>query len=522
MAAASDQGEEVLVRLLDELWQRRVLVAQPAQVYDFSHDHIREAAYALIGPVRRTHLHHRIAQALEHVYGDDLDMVAAQLAAHYEQAGLAEKAVGWHQRAAEVHRRLYAHNEAIADLHAALELLRTLPATHGRDHQELALLLALNLNLVIARGVSASEVGFVLEQARDLAARLNERRQLFYVVRNLLVFYMAGRSQLIARKLALQLPSLARALANNEFRAEAYRCLAQVHGHLGEFVSAHRYMTAAMKLLPDGPIVDTAFPVDGFDFRWSYYANASQYLWALGHMDQARIHIDKALMLVAAGVHAFALVNACFYAAILYRNLGDYLRVTTLAKQMLALGDKYGLPLARLNGSTFQGWVMAVEGDLKGGIAQIEPVFAELRALGHTMYIPYRLTLLAELQIQAGQLDAAAAMLAEARSVSEQFHGHSWDAEVHRLQGELLLAQAADPLAVERCYRRALDIARTQQAKSLELRAALSLARLWHRQGRSAEARQLLAETYSWFREGFDTADLQTARSLLDQLSSPA
>jgi tetratricopeptide (TPR) repeat protein len=313
---------------------------------------------------------------------------------------------------------------------------------------------------------------------------------------------------------------LAQPLDNDEFLAEAYRCLAQAHGHLGEFEAAHQYMVEAMKRLPDGPVIDTAFPLDGFDFRWSYHANAGQYLWALGHIDQARTHLETGLLLVETGVRALAVANACFYAAIVYHNLGDHARVRALAEQLLALGDKYDLPLARINGRTFQGWLMAVQGDLTGGIAQIEQAIDKLRALGHTMYFTYRLALLAELQIQADQFDAATAVVAEARSISEQFHARSWDVEVHRLQGELLLAQNADPTEVERSYRRALEITRAQQAKSLELRAVMSLARLWHRQGRSADGRQLLAETYGWFREGLDTADLREARSLLDQLPS--
>jgi adenylate cyclase len=243
-------------------------------------------------------------------------------------------------------------------------------------------------------------------------------------------------------------------------------------------------------------------------------------MWVLGHADQARTRMDKALTLVEAGAPPFPLVNIFFLAAILYCNLGDPQRVTAMAGQMVTLGDKHALLLARYNGRTFQGWVLAQQADLAGGIAQIEQAIAELRALGHTMYITYRLALLAELHIQAGQFDAASAVLDEARSISEQFHERFWDVEVHRLQGELLLAQDADPLAVERCYLRALEIARTQQARSLELRVVMSLARLWSRQGRSAEARQLLAETYSWFHEGLDTADLRGARLLLDQLTS--
>ncbi len=194
--------------------------------------------------------------------------------------------------------------------------------------------------------------------------------------------------------------------------------------------------------------------------------------------------------------------------------------MTVLAEQMIRLGDKYTLPLALRNGRTFEGWLLAQQGDLVGGIAQIDQAIAYLRDLGHTMFMTYRLTLLAELQIQSGQFDAAAAILEEARSMSEEFHEHYWDVEVQRLQGELLRTQGASLDEVERSYLHALETARAQQAKSLELRVVMSLAKLWHAQGRTAEAHQRLSEIYSWFSEGLDTADLRAARSLLDHLSS--
>jgi DNA-binding SARP family transcriptional activator len=519
LVEVSNQGEADLVRLLDELWQRRVLVVHAAHLYDFSHDRIREAIYAQIGPTQRTHLHRCIAQALERLAGEHLDAVAAQIAAHYEQAGLAEKAILWYKRAADVHRRLYAHSEVLANMNAALVLLRRQPATHNRDQQELSLLFFLSNDLVIAKGFSAAVVRPVLEQACDLAARLNERRHLFYVVRALLMYHIARRGLLVAQELALQLLSLAQAMNDRVCLAEANRCLARVHGHRGEFALAYMYVKKAIDRYMDSPVV--ASPFDGEDFRWNYYANASLFLWVLGQVDQARTHMDRALALTATGVRPYSLANVSIYAAMVYRNLGNCQQVAVIAQQMVMLGDKHDLLIARINGKTFQGWVRAQQGDLAGGIAQIAQALAELRDLVFTMHITYRLALLAELYIQAGQFDKAGAVLEEARTISEQCHERFWDVEVHRLQGELLLAQDADPTAVERCYRRALEIAHMQQAKSLELRVVMSMARLWVRHGRSDEARQLLAETYGWFREGFDTADLGAARLLLDQLSSP-
>jgi tetratricopeptide (TPR) repeat protein len=344
-------------------------------------------------------------------------------------------------------------------------------------------------------------------------------------MRELLWFHVARRGLLPAFELAPQLLSLAQELDDWTYLAEVYRGLARIHAHLGEFATANIHVTRAIDLYREHTISDSALPSTdevGHGGLWPCLAVSGQIMWIRGYADQARAYMDEALSLVTLDARPFHLVNMYFMTGVIYRCLNDQPRVTVLAEQMIKLGDKHTLPLALRNGRTFQGWLLAQQGDLVGGIAQIDQAIAYLRDLGHTMFMTYRLALLAELQIQNRQFDAAAAVLEEARSISEQYHEHFWDVEVQRLQGELLRAQGATLDEVERSYLHALETARVQQAKSLELRVVMSLANLWHAQGRTVDAHQLLAETYAWFSEDLDTADLRAARSLLDHLSSPS
>ncbi len=323
---ASQQDEHEVVRQLDELWQRRILVAQGPHIYDFSHDRIREVAYSLIGPARCAHLHRCIAQALEVVHHEDLDAVAARLAVHFEQAGLVDKAIFWHERTAEVYRQLYVHSEAIVHLNTALTLLKTLPATRSRDQRMLALYLIISFDLLIAKGWSTPLVLPVLEQARDLAARLGDKRQLFRVIRELLWFHVARRGLLLAAELAPQLLSLAQELDDWTYLAEAYRGLARIHAHLGQFAAAHIYVTKAIDLYREHAISDNAIPLTdevGHGGLWPCLAVSGQILWIRGYADQARVHMDEALSLVTLDARPFPLVNMYFMTGVIYRCLND-------------------------------------------------------------------------------------------------------------------------------------------------------------------------------------------------------
>jgi predicted ATPase len=190
------------------------------------------------------------------------------------------------------------------------------------------------------------------------------------------------------------------------------------------------------------------------------------------------------------------------------------------AEAVVALATEQGFPLYVALGTSFRGWALAMQGQGEEGLAQIRQGIAAFRATGAALNIPYNCILLAEASAHLGRPEDGLQVLAEAHTLMEQHDERWWEAEIHRLRGVLLLRQPVSPQAeAEACFQQALTVARHQQAKSLELRAAMSLARLWQQQGKRVEAYELLAPVYGWFTEGFDTADLQEAKTLLDALA---
>ena len=217
--------------------------------------------------------------------------------------------------------------------------------------------------------------------------------------------------------------------------------------------------------------------------------------------------------------HPFSLAFAWAMAAWVYQFCRDMPAVHEHAEAAVALSTAQGFPFWAAQGTTLGGWALAMQGQGEAGIAQVRQGIAAWRATGAALFVPYFCTLLAEVCAHLGHIENGLQALAEAHTLMEQQEERWWEAEISRLRGVLLLRQPGTPQAeAEAWLQRALDVARRQEAKSLELRAAMSLSRLWQQQGKQAEARALLAPIYGWFTEGFDTADLQEARALLEKL----
>jgi predicted ATPase len=246
---------------------------------------------------------------------------------------------------------------------------------------------------------------------------------------------------------------------------------------------------------------------------------AAMTLWLLGYPDQALARIHDALALAYELSHLYSLAIARCYAAIVSQFRRDVPAVHEQAEAAVVLSTEQGFPLYAAMGTSLRGWALALQGQGEEGLAQVHQGIATWRATGAALFVPYFCSLLAEVSDYVGHREDDLLVLAEAHTLVEEHEERSWEAEVHRLRGVLLLRQPGTPQEeAEACFQRALDVARHQQAKSLELRAAMSLARLWQQQGKRAEAQELLAPIYGWFTEGFDTADLQEAQALLDQL----
>ena len=257
-------------------------------------------------------------------------------------------------------------------------------------------------------------------------------------------------------------------------------------------------------------------------------AYAALTLWCLGYPDQALQRSHEAVTLARELAHPFSLGLALCFAAILHQFRREGQLTQEWAEAGLALATEQGFAVLRANGTIFRGWALAQrsheldarQGQREEGMAQMQQGLAAWRATGSETFRPYGLALLAEAVAQVGQMEEGLTLLAEALVVANATGERRWDAELHRLQGELLLARSAEHgTEAEACFRQALDIARRQEAKSWELRAATSLSRLWQQHGKRTEAHALLAPLYGWFTEGFDTADLQEARTLLAALA---
>jgi predicted ATPase len=240
----------------------------------------------------------------------------------------------------------------------------------------------------------------------------------------------------------------------------------------------------------------------------------------LGYPDQALAHIHEALALAHVLSHPYSLALVRCFAAFVSQLRRDVPAVHEHAEAAVALSTAQEFPLWAAYGASVRGWALAMQGRGEEGLAQVRQGIAAWRATGAVLLVPYFCTVLADVAAHLGHTDEGLQALAEAHTLVEQQEERWWEAEVCRLRGVLLLRQTGAPQAeAETCLQRGLDVARRQQAKSLELRTAMSLARLWQQQGKRVEARELLAPIYGWFTEGFDTANLQDAKALLEELS---
>lgn len=513
-AHAADGGDEdMLVRGLDELWQRRLIREQGTRAYDFSHDKLREAVYAQINPAQRRRLHRRVAQALEQTNQAGLDAVSGQIAAHYEQAGLLQPAADFYARAAAVAQRIYAHADAVGYLNKALALLGDLPSTSERLRQELQIYFVLAGSQALLHGVSAPEVEDVYRRAHGLAKHMGDGLQRLRSLLGLEVSVMTRGQVHAARALGEEAVAFAQQLENPLALPMAQVVLGISILQGGDWQASRRLLerTAAFEdeeLDPDWRVI------------WPHHVglanrrHLAMVLWQLGYPDQAIQMINDAVVQATEIAHLYSLAAVLNWSAWLHQLRREPALVQARAEQGLSLARQHGFPYWHYRFMLLKGWACVQQGQVTAGIAQMEEGLAARQAMAAYLHDPPFKVLLAESYGRAGEPARGLAVLDEALAQVEATGERFAEAEIHRLQGELRLMAGAPIHEVETLLLRGLAIARQQEAKSLELRAALSLARLWQ-QSRRSEAHDLLAGIYTWFTEGFDTLDLIDARALL-------
>jgi predicted ATPase/DNA-binding SARP family transcriptional activator len=487
--------------------------------YRFRHILYQRYLYNTLDGVERVYLHEQVAMALEELYGPgETGAIAVQLARHFEVAGMMERAVYYLQQAWERALQLSAYQDGLAHLRRGLALLMNLPHSPERDEHELALQLALGVAWQGVKGTQALEMKEAYSRARELCHQLGDTARLCQVLGELALHHFTRAEHQRARAFGEQAVDVASRLKDPFLEAMGHWYLGVVLNHLGEYATAQAHLDSVLAFYVPQKHHLAFVLLRGSDVGVSAMAYTACTLWCLGFQEQAVKRSQDALTLARDFNQPFTLVDALNYAGCTFDIMRrDAQGLKGHAEEMTRLiRDK--VPGWSRTGQLFEGAALAMLGRGQEGLEQMREAIIVLRARGALIDLSILLSSVAEAQARAGQLENGLVTLAEALAFADETDERLYEAELHRQRGELLLMQRNEDEA-EASFHKAIDVARRQSARSWELRATTSLARLWQRQGKKDEARQALAEIYRWFTEGFDTRDLQEAKALLDELS---
>ena len=521
------ESDDELHRLLSSLQAKEFLYEQaafPDAEYIFKHALTQEVAYGTVLRGRRKTLHEQTANAIEALYSAKLEDHYTELAHHYALSGNVEKALEYLRLAGQQAKDRSANEEAIAYLNQGLALVETLEDTSTRAQQELTLQMALGAPLMASKGWAAPEVGQTYNRAHALCKQLGETPELFGVLAGLFVYHVGSPSPLgTARDLAEQLLRLAEQAGDSTLLLIAHSAMADVLFFQGEMpeMRVHVEQTISLYDPQQHHVLLADFGIDIGSFSVAY---SVAILWLLGYPDQAQTRAVEALTMAEELAHPYTIAYALNVSATLHAWRGEVRAAEAQSEASTALSGERGFTLTSGWGNVVHGWALAETEHHERGIDQACYGLDIYRASGTQEWMTHYLALLAKIYGKANQADEELTALVEAQEICNG-EGECWyEAELCRLRGELTLSSSKNPSdsssqqRAEEWFQKALEIARGQSAKSWELRAATSLARLWQRQGKEAEAQQSLFAIYNWFTEGFDTKDLQEAKALLAEL----
>jgi adenylate cyclase len=499
---------EELDRMLNELQLAEFIYEQPAVgdvEYTFKHALTQEVAYSSILTERRKALHERIGVAIETLFSASLEDHLSELAHHYSRSANIRKAVEYLRRAGEQAFGRSADAEAIEQFQLALKFLKELPQDTESAIQELRIGLMLVQSLNRTLGPGAVETAPPRKRALELAERVGDTRQLILAYSQERV----ARSILRDYKGALEIATRMLEIGAREKDAaaiqSAHLSFGQTLNMTGDLLSARSHLEEGWKILSEE---SGATLPGGLDATTVYPAQLATVLWTLGHADRALQCARQALAACPTSTDHFSAVFAMLLVCMVYRNVGDADRHCELAEKAFGLSQDHGFALMRFL-HLERRWSQTESGTDDDGLGW------------NPIYPTSTHTLIAELLERSGKVDEGIGQLQMALELIAGTGAHGGESEVHRVRGDLLLKKdAANAADAERSFRTGINIARDQSAKSWELRATVSLARLLRDTGRRDEARTMLAEIFNWFTEGFDTADLKDAKALLEELSA--
>ena len=494
----------------------------PDAEYTFKHALVQDAAYSTLLRGRRQQNHARIAMTLEDQFADIVAAQPALIAQHCAEASFDEKAIAYWLKAGHQSIARSAMAEAVTQLQKGLDLIATQPEGTARREQELDLRIALAPALIATKGYSATDVGETITQARVLAQQLNRSDYLVSLLYAQWGFHHTRAEHRLALSCGEQMEQIGQSQSDIVVILMGRLYQATVRYSLGEFVTARTLLEQCLAL--DDPAHRVALATltaeDLYMMALSWLAVT---LGALGYIDQGRARISEAFSQVQrlekansqAFSHCFALIFACGTE----RVAGSHLTAKKYADALLALSDKHGFLYLWTCGLSHWGWSLTGLGQPEEALVSLAKGLSTNRMMGAAYRRAEFLMTQADAHGKLGQIDVGLNLLAEAAAVIEATSERCIEVQLHILKGNLLNA-SGDKIGAEQSYLQALAVARQQNAKTSELRAATNLARLWCCQGRRDEARDLLAAVYGWFSEGFDAPVLKEAKDLLDELAS--
>jgi tetratricopeptide (TPR) repeat protein len=502
--------EEGLAELMDAglLYQRG---APPEESYTFKHALIRDAAYQSLLKSVRQRLHARVAERLEEHFPERTASEPEVLARHYDEAGLAAKAVEHYRRAGERATLRVANQEAIGHLRRALELLQGLPEGPERNRQELALQIAIAGSLGLVHGNASPECAAAYDRARELASAVPDAPELALVLAGLARSYQVRGLIPTSFELVERALEVAERVGDPMARASAHFVASAPLFCTGAFRRAREEQEIAIRIVDPG--ASAPRPNLGRE-------PIAVLEWFLGYPDRALAWSEETIALAARANNPLRSAHALTTAMVLHYLRRDPASTRDRANELIGLSKELGLRLQLVSAKHYRGWARAESGDVEAGIAEIRRALIELEPTGWVESWPLVYAQLAECSWKARRHADALDAIDLGWARSREFGMTYFDAELQRVRGEMLAEQgpgSAD--SAERELRGALETAQRQEAKCFELRAATSLSRLLHGRGRRDDARALLAPIHAWFTEGFETPDLRNAKTLLEELS---
>jgi DNA-binding winged helix-turn-helix (wHTH) protein/predicted ATPase len=506
--------------------------------YGFIHALYRNVLYERVSASRRVQLHRRIGERGQKIYGERAREIAAELAMHFELGSNYQQAAKYLQQAADNANRRFAYKEAVGLARRGLALLERLPDTPERAQQELSLQLTLGVPLIATEGYAAPDVGGVYLRARNLYQQLGDTPDVAEVLWGLWTFHTLRAELGTAREIAEEFLRLAERLSYPGLAMRGHLAMEVTFTHLGEGALAMEHFEKTLFLFDPERHLDDAF-LYALNPGVAMRCFGAWALWFLGQPDQALDRMQEALALARELSEPHGLAHALFFAAILHQLRREERLAQEQAEAAITLSIEHGLVMYQAVATITRGWALIEHGQQGEALEQMLQGLAAHQATGANLMRPHFLALLVEALGKARRPEEGLRVVEEALAVAHRTGERSYQAELYRLKGELVLMQPtgrggsrsaaggkavveAGPTAVARaegCFHQSIRIAQQQKAKSWELRAVMSLARLYRDQDKKEEARDLLTQIYARFTEGFDTTDLREAKALLDELS---